>query len=135
MHGDLGAALCLSVAAFLALASGFQQLTPQRPASLLIAPPIAAGIFTLGLVAMVMERQRHGLVRTLSLVGAGWLCVWALLLAHQAAFSRLLLFFILPAALAAMAAVQLSHARRAVRRVEQERLERRARRAAGQGRR
>ncbi len=135
MHGDLGAALCLAVAAFLALASGFQQLTPQRPASLLIAPPIAAGIFTLGLVAMVMERQRHGLVRTLALVGAGWLCVWGLLLAHQAAFSLLMLFFFLPAALAALAAVQLSRARREVRRVEQQRQERRARRLAAQGRR
>ena len=100
------------------LAAGALFFGPPRlsnpPAFIWIAP-LAAAVFFVAMVAMWLERERHGVARVLCAIGAIALGVGGLALAGAVPPMRLLLFYWLPALCGMGAAVALTRAKRQVK--------------------
>ena len=110
--GDLAAALLLVAATFLAAGSLLQDFNPDWPTSYALVPPLASLMFALGLLAMYLLRDRRGIVRVLSALGAGMLGVWAMALDGEVDARRLFAFYWVPALLAITGAIALVHSHR-----------------------
>jgi hypothetical protein len=112
---DGKAALILVVAAFLSLLAAFQGPAPDQSVAYFVVSPISAGLYGLGLLAMFLEEDRHGLVRGLSGAGAILQVLTAIAVRGNAPATGIFLFYWVPAALSVIAAITLARSRTAAR--------------------
>jgi hypothetical protein len=80
--------------------------------------PFAGAIFLIALVAMFLERERHGLARGLLALGSAFLAVVAAWFGKQAGTEKLLIAYWVPALLGISAVLILTWGKRAAREIE-----------------
>ena len=103
------AALLAAVAIGLSAGSLFrgQSVAFTVPGFVAIAPLVGAGMF-IALVAMFLERERHGVARIIFAIGATVLAISGVYFSGRVALARVVFFYWVPAVLAIAAAVVLS---------------------------
>jgi hypothetical protein len=82
--------------------------------------PFAAAIFLIALIAMFLERERHGLARGLLALGSAFLAVVAAWFTGQIAPEKLFLAYYVPALLGITATLILTWGKRTAREVDED---------------
>jgi hypothetical protein len=120
-RGDIVASVLGAVATLLTAGSLFWGPPASRlanPAGFVWTAPLVAVLFFIAMVAMFVERERHGIARALFGGGALILAIAAIVFMGEAPPGRLVAFYWLPAILAVGSGLALTRSKREVDHVE-----------------